>query len=71
MLNIFCRCVQNQKNYSKSRASVEKLISEFFALGAWYYVKVDVVEKVANYISTSFPANSFVNPSGPVNSFNK
>jgi hypothetical protein len=71
MLNIFCRCVQNQKNYSKSRASVEKLISEFFAIGKWYYVKVETVEKVANYISTSFPPDSIVNPSGPLNAFNK
>jgi hypothetical protein len=71
LLIVFSRVVQNQKNYAKSRASVEKLLTEF-SMARWFYAKVDAIEKVANLISTSFPADSnYVNPSGPLNAFFK
>jgi hypothetical protein len=41
-------------------------------MARWFYAKVDAIEKVANLISTSFPADSnYVNPSGPLNAFFK
>jgi hypothetical protein len=71
LLIVFSRVVQNQKNYAKSRASVEKLLTEF-SMAKWFYAKVDSVEKVSNLLSTSFPADgSLVNPNGPLNAFFK
>lgn len=71
LLVIFCRSVQYQRNFARSRASVERMLNDFMTQ-KWYYAKVEAVEKVSNVISTSFPADtSLINPSGPLNAFLK